>query len=375
MLALLSACAVGFAFSANFTNHAPLVPTLMGQFQFTQAMAGLLATGLFLTHALMQIPGGHLTDRFGAKPVLGIALAIVCLGNVAIAFSTAWWQLLLWKAFTGVGTGTCFVGTARYLAARLSGARLHVAQGYYGGCILLGSGFVIFAIPQVLAAWGWRWAFGATSAISLAAFLLWTLAAPGAKSPVHPPVRLASMLADPQLWLLGIVQAASFGLVIVVGSWITMLLRESLGLAPKVAGMVGSLVLMVGVVTRPSGGAAVSRLGVRRVLASSLLMTGTGCVLLGAAHSLGVALAGILLVGAGCGLPFPALVNRAAALYPGRAGAAIGLTNTLGVTMILAGAPLVGQVADWTGSFRSSFAALGIFALAACASSFAIHEK
>ena len=65
----------------------------------------------------------------------------------------------------------------------------------------------------------------------------------------------------------------------------------------------------------------------------------------------------------------------AAALYPGRAGAAMGIMNTLGILMILAGAPLVGMVADWSGSFRFSFVALGIFALAACAASFRIRES
>ena len=35
--------------------------------------------------------------------------------------------------------------------------------------------------------------------------------------------------------------------------------------------------------------------------------------------------------------------------------------------MILVGAPLVGHLTDWSGSFRSSFLALGAFSLVACA--------
>jgi len=74
-LDLVCACVVGFAFSANYTNHAPLVPALTQAFGFSLARAGFLTTGIFLTHAVMQIPGGQLADRLSAKRVVAIALA------------------------------------------------------------------------------------------------------------------------------------------------------------------------------------------------------------------------------------------------------------------------------------------------------------
>ena len=52
---LACACVIGFAFSANYTSHAPL--------------------------AGMQVPGGHLVDRLDARTVLIFALAWVALGN------------------------------------------------------------------------------------------------------------------------------------------------------------------------------------------------------------------------------------------------------------------------------------------------------
>jgi MFS family permease len=45
----------------------------------------------------------------------------------------------------------------------------------------------------------------------------------------------------------------------------------------------------------------------------------------------------------------------------------MGLVNMLGILMILGGAPLVGHLADLSGSFRVSFVALGGFSLAVCA--------
>src|SRR5256886_6768431 len=80
--AILCGCIVAFAYSANYTNHAPLALALMREFGFNQALAGLLTTGIFATHALMQIPGGHIVDRLGAKRVLFCALVWVMLGNL-----------------------------------------------------------------------------------------------------------------------------------------------------------------------------------------------------------------------------------------------------------------------------------------------------
>ena len=57
--ALLTACGVGFAFSANYTNHAPMADVLRDRFALTQAGTGLLTTAIFCTHALMQVPEGR----------------------------------------------------------------------------------------------------------------------------------------------------------------------------------------------------------------------------------------------------------------------------------------------------------------------------
>jgi len=251
---LVCVCAAGFAFSVSYTNHAPIVPALIAQFQFSQVMAGLLTTGIFLTHAAMQIPGGHLADRFGSPRVLAGALAIVALANFGIGFASAYAHLLWWKIFAGLGTGVCFVSGARYITGLFAGPRMHLAQGLYGGSVLLGSGFVIFAVPQFLAALGWRSAFFATAGLALAALAAWMLAVPRPPAPRRAPGSFAGMLANPQLWLLGLIQMASFGLVIVAGSWIAALLRNSLGASPARAGLAGSLVLLLGIVMRPLGG-------------------------------------------------------------------------------------------------------------------------
>jgi MFS family permease len=367
-VAVICGCVVAFAYSANYTNHAPLAPALMREFGFNQALAGFLTTGIFATHAAMQIPGGSLVDRLGSKRVLLFALAWVALGNIGMAFAGAYWQLLLCKIFTGMGTGVCFVGGARYVHNAAAGPGLHTAQGFFGGSIQLGAGFVILAVPRLYLLAGWRATFLVSAGMALTAAIIWLTAAPTVAATSSAPGRFSEMLLAPQLWLLGLMQMATFSISLVVGSWVVVMLTKVLHVPATRAGLIGSLVLLLGIVSRPLGGALRRHVGIRPLFVGSLMMIALGCfVFVFPSISFGPALMAVILIGIGCGLPYAAMFSRAGALFPGRTGAAMGLVNMVGIVMILAGAPLVGHLADLTGTFRASFVALGGFALLVCA--------
>jgi nitrate/nitrite transporter NarK len=373
---LIAVCAAGFAFSANYTNHAPMVSTLQGEFGFDRTSAGLLTTGIFLTHALMQVPGGRLADRFGSARMMGLALAWVAFGNFAIATSGAYWQLLAWKIFVGFGTALTFTAGARYVVQSFTGKAVHLAQGMFGGSIVLGSGFVIFAVPQMLGAFGWRGAFVGSAMVVVAALVYWMAAAP--KPEQKPALKhagsLAEMATHGDLWLLGIMQMASFGLVIVAGSWIATLLKNGYKMPLGKAGMLGSLVLLLGIVTRPLGGWLLHRLNLRTIVPAALLLNAAACAMLAWGQSIELTVAAVVALGFGCGVPYAAIFTMAARLYPGRAATAMGFVNMVGIAMILVGAPAVGWLADWSGNFRTGFFALGAFSFVAAGAAFLLQD-
>ena len=256
-VAIVCGCIVAFAYSANYTNHAPLASALMREFGFNNALAGFLTTGIFLTHAGMQIPGGYLVDRFGSRRMLLIALLWVAAGNFLMAAAGAYWQLLFCKIFTGMGTGICFVGGARYIhegcrgpaAERGAGIfrRFHPARRRirdFRGAADLQVGRMardIFDFRRNGAGGG-----GHLDRQSAARGVS-TLSRPG--NSMH-------MLLAPQLWLLGLFQMATFGMSVVVGSWVVVLLVKVMKVPVTRAGMIGSLVLLLGIVSRPLGGCA-----------------------------------------------------------------------------------------------------------------------
>ncbi len=267
-----------------------------------------------------------------------------------------------------MGTGVCFVGGARYVHEATAGPRLHVAQGFFGGSIQMGAGFVILAVPRLYLLAGWRATFVVSAGMVLAAAVIWLAGAPTVNFGARPPGHFHEMLLAPQLWFLGLMQMATFGISVVVGSWVVVLLIKVMKVPATRAGLIGSLVLLLGIVSRPLGGFLRQHMGIRPLFLGSLTMIALGCLLfLPSAVSLASALAAVVLIGIGVGLPYAAMFSRAGALFPGRAAVAMGFVNMLGILMILGGAPLVGHLADLTGSFKTSFAVLAGFALVTCA--------
>src|SRR6202163_4989897 len=313
--AVICGCIVAFAYSANYTNHAPLAPALMREFGFNNALAGFLTTGIFATHAGMQIPGGYIVDRLGSRRVLLFALIWVALGNVGMALAGAYWQLLFFKIFTGMGTGVCFVGGARYVHEATAGPRLHVAQGFFGGSIQMGAGFVILAVPRLYLLAGWRATFIVSGGMALTAAVIWLAGAPIVEFGARPPGRFHEMLLAPQLWFLGLMQMATFGISVVVGSWVVVLLVKVMKIPATRAGLIGSLVLLLGIVSRPLGGFLGRHVGIRPLFAGSLLLVALGCFLLLSSVSLSRALAAVVLIGIGLGIPYAAMFSRAAKLF------------------------------------------------------------
>lgn len=80
-----------------FALYAPKLegatPTLMG-----------LAIGAYgMTQAILQIPFGLLSDRFGRKPVIAAGLLLFALGSVVAALSTSIYGVILGRAIQGAG--------------------------------------------------------------------------------------------------------------------------------------------------------------------------------------------------------------------------------------------------------------------------------
>ncbi len=360
--------ALGFVFSANYTNHGPLVPTLVKDLHITLAMAGFLTTAIFLSHGALQIPGGALADKLGPYKVALCSLGIITIGNFAIGFSNSYYQILVLKFIIGIGTGAAFIAGARYVPTFFAGKEMQRAQGIYGGSILLGSGFVIYGVPQLLAAVGWHNVFIITGAMAGILMILWYFFAPD--TPIHttsPKINWTNVLANPNIWLLSLAQFGSFGAIIAAGVWVNTLLIKIVHLDPKTAGIVGSTVLLLGIVSRPLGGMILEKnyLSTKLLLILSCAGLALGFVWIGLSTTLGIAFPAIIFTGIMAGLPFAGIFNGARDNCPATPGVAMGFVNTWGAAGVMILPPIIGRLVDLSGSFMSGFYVLAAVALAA----------
>ncbi|MGC8603563.1 MAG: MFS transporter, partial [Desulfomonilaceae bacterium] len=243
--------ALGFVFSANYTNHGPLAPTLAKDLHITLAMLGFMTTAIFLSHGALQIPGGVLADKLGPYKIVLYSLGIITIGNITIGFSSSYYQILILKFIVGIGTGIAFIAGARYVPTFFAGKEIQYAQGIYGGSILLGSGFVIYGVPQLLTFIGWRSVFIMTGAMAGILMVLWYFFAPDTPScTASPKINWENILANRNIWLLALAQFGSFGAIIAAGVWVNTLLIKIIYLDPKTAGVIGSAVLLLGIISR-----------------------------------------------------------------------------------------------------------------------------
>ena len=373
--ALWFVTALGFVFSANYTNHGPLIPTLVKQLEITFAMAGFLTTAIFLTHGALQIPGGALADKFGAKNLVTFALLIITVGNFFIGLSSSYSAILVLKFIIGIGTGVCFIAGARYVTTFFLGKEIQRAQGVYGGSILLGSGFVIYVIPQLLPVVGWHNIFMITGGMAALLLVLWYFFAPETPQAVTTTkINWSGVIGSRNIWLLSLVQLASFGEIIACGVWVNTLLIKSIHLPPKLAGIIGSIVLLLGILSRPLGGLILDHkmMTTKKLLAASCAGLALGFIWMGLSSSMGMAILAIIFTGIMAGLPFAGIFNAARNNCPDCPGVAMGFVNTWGAIGVMIFPPIIGRLVDFTGTFISGFFVLGAVALIAALGALAL---
>ena len=363
---ILGACALGLATGWNISNTGAVAQQLADRYGIGLAAVGLFTTALFVTHLAMQIPGGRTSDRFGARRAGLLGLALIAVFAAASMAAPVTGLALAMRALTGIGTGLGFIAGSAYVRA-IGGSP--AAQGLYGGVGLAGGGLALAVVPQVESWIGWRAPYASAVVVALVGLALLAAAPRDERRP--RPAREhglgAGVLRDRRLYRLAALYGTSLGLSVTAGNWVVTLLDRHGGLDKGAAGAIGSLTLVLGVVTRPLGGwimrhrASSTRLAV----GCSLAAAAAGTALLAVARPPWLAALGAALVGIGAGIPFAPAFTGAAHMRPDSPAAAVGLVNGAASAVALAGTPLLGLSFALPGDGRIGFAVVAALWVAA----------
>jgi len=168
------------------------------------ALVGL-AMGVYgLTQAVMQVPLGLASDRWGRKRVIVAGLAVFAAGSVLAAFAPSVQALLLARALQGAGAISAAV-TALLADLTRDSVRTK-GMALVGASIGLTFAVSLMAAPPLTGWLGLSGLFGLTAALALAGIavvLLWTPAEP-ARHAVAARGGLAAAWRHPALWRLNL---------------------------------------------------------------------------------------------------------------------------------------------------------------------------
>ncbi len=369
----------------------PVLIPLREAFGLSYSEASLVAFVPGVCYALVQLPAGHLGDRFGRGRVL-FAGSLLWGGMLALsAAAPSFAGLLVLLGLAGVGQGA-LIGNDRPLVAvhtpperQGTGQALTMAAGGMGMLLgTLGAGVA----AEVL---GWRSAFSLFAApVFLFAWAVrrWICPLPertgsGDRRSAVPPGPRWRRLAAPRLAALYAAGAAVSFTTWFLSTWGPALLMDA-GLPDlRAASAFASLFGLAFVAGLPTAGLLSDRFassrGRARLLAALLATTSALAVVLGLGLGsgaspitlLGLAIA-VLAVSSGCFSPLMVLLSAEAP--PGHLGLTYGLANTLWQGGAIASPVIGGWLRDATASFAGTCYLAAVLLGASAAAAFAAYR-
>ena len=147
----------------------PLFPLLREDLGASYAALGLLVTVFNIATGAAQIPAGFLVDRFGARRLLLLGLAIMGTAMTALGFAPTYWLMLVLIATAGIGNSVFHPADYAILTASVERGWLGRAFGIHTFAGNLGFVLAPATMIALTAVLGWR---GALSAAGLVAFVV-----------------------------------------------------------------------------------------------------------------------------------------------------------------------------------------------------------
>ena len=154
----------------SFFRVAPsaLSNVLITEFGLNYANVGLVMSIYTLPYALMQVPSGLLSDRWGVRRTMLVFLTLSFLGNMAFWEARGYEALLLSQIMMGFGSSVIYINAIKLIEALLPHERLARSLGVLSAASPLGSFIALAGLPYFYSKFDdWRPAYLVANAVLL----------------------------------------------------------------------------------------------------------------------------------------------------------------------------------------------------------------
>lgn len=339
----------GLATFALLYSVQPILPELAEFFAVSSASSSLSLSVTTFSLAFGLLIAGALSESWGRKPVMVVALLLACSLGIASALTTSWHWLLALRMLLGLALSGLPALAMAYVGEEFDPRSLPVAMGLYIGGTALGGLLGRLLAGGLSDLGGWPLALGGIASLGLLACFLFIWLLPKSRHFVAQPLSLSGLLANfkrhlsnPELRILFLLSFLLMGCFVALFNYIGFYLSiEPFSLSSTLIGFL-FLVYLFGIVSSNWSGRLVARYDAVRVLLGSLLI-----MLIGTALCLIVWLPAIVLGLALFTVGFFAAHAVASGLVGQKAGSARAQASALYLCAYYLGSSMLGYTGGW----------------------------
>jgi sugar phosphate permease len=156
-------------------NISTAAPVISKEFGFDKVTVGIIFSAFVWAYAIFQVPGGWLSDRFGARPVLAAIVAYWSVMTAATAAATSAISFVVVRFLFGVGEAGAFPGATRSMQLWYPRQERGFVQGITHSASRLGAAIAPPLVVLIMTTLGWRSVFYICGAVGLVWSLWWYL--------------------------------------------------------------------------------------------------------------------------------------------------------------------------------------------------------
>lgn len=232
---------------------------IMEELKLTPTEYGMVAGSFFWLFAISGVAGGFLANRYPAKWMLMVMVAIWSLAQLPIILSSSVIMIVVSRVLLGIGEGPASPVANHACYKWFPDAKRNLPISV----INLGSGVGLLVagigIPMITANWGWRANFTAMAVVGVAWGLLWMFLGeegsvsgdaagtsdPGRKSPASRRIPYGVLLRDPTVVGVIVMHFVAFWAMALTLTWLPAYMQKGLGFDSMTAGRLFALTVVV----------------------------------------------------------------------------------------------------------------------------------